>query len=97
MTVYRTPNQPPPIPTGILCAECNTDVGNDHNHVCGTDPFVTKDDMGLEEVLGLEKVPGREYVYRCKFCYSFVGKQHFRCGIKKIMKRFIYDLKELFR
>lgn len=59
--------------TGITCPCCYIDIGNDKNHMCGNDPIVQADEKTLMPV------PGSTYGFRCKYCYSGVGRQHYNC------------------
>lgn len=52
---------------------CDTDLMVEPDHMCGNDPIVKANEDGLEPV------PLRPGKLRCKYCYSFVGRQHYKC------------------
>jgi len=59
--------------SGITCPECWLDIGDDPRHMCGLDPIVQADQIDLEPF------PGFENTFRCKYCKSGVGRQHYEC------------------
>ena len=59
--------------SGVYCVNCDADVVKEPDHMCGDDPIVTDNEGGLEPV------PNRPGKFRCKYCYSFVGRQHYKC------------------
>jgi hypothetical protein len=71
--------------SGIYCTKCDTDIDEHPDHMCGSDPIVMADENCLEPFLGWMGVviPGR---FRCKYCYSGVGRQHYECPKLQIQK-----------
>lgn len=69
--------------SGIMCAECETDLGEFPDHMCGYDPIVLANETTL--------IPFPEYKsgFRCKSCWSGVGRQHYECKLWKTKVRWL--------
>lgn len=59
--------------SGVMCARCDADLIVHPDHMCGTDPIVSATEKTLIPV------PGLPSKLCCKYCYSFVGRQHYDC------------------
>jgi hypothetical protein len=63
--------------SGVYCIRCDVDIMKYPDHMCGNDPIVQADEKTLEPF------PEWKYGFRCKYCYSGVGRQHYNCKLLK--------------